>query len=319
MAATVLNIGGDVFDKQYYLIPGGAKLTKDGRIKQTPNNASGDHFVFPIKEVEKIEQIKEYLWSKIDDPVTRPRDRKACGRNYLMFCIGINVGLRYSDLVNLTWDKIFRADMETFRSIDARNKKEQKTGKQKVMYINDSIKQSVTRYIERFDPELGSDIAIFDTGYRKVETYIVDNSMCYRYTFLDGRGEKYERTVESDRNGNPKKDKDGNDIIGWLETIYLNGIVKSKGYRKDCKYPVSDTTVGNFIKEAGKYVGIDYPICTHSLRKTYAYQLYIKNQDNPFVLSYIQKMLGHANQADTIRYLGLEREMEEQMVMELNL
>lgn len=319
MAATILNLHGEAHERRYDIIPGCARLTRDGRIKKTPNNNKGDHFVFPIKEIEKIEPIKEYLWSKIDNPATRPRDKRAYGRNYLMFCLGINVGLRYSDLVNLTWDKIYRSDMKTFRTIDARNKKEQKTGKQKVIYINNSIKEAVTNYVERFEPELGNDIAVFDTSYRKIETYMSSNRMCYRYSYLDGSKEEYERVVEKDKKSNIRLNKEGKEIIVWLETVYKDGVIVSRRYRNECKYPVSNTTVSNFIKDIAEFAEIDYPLGTHSLRKTYAYQLYIKNQDNPFVLTYIQKMLGHTNQSDTIRYLGMEREMEERMVMKLNL
>lgn len=278
--------------QNYEIIPGGAKLTKAGKIKQTPNNGTDDHFVFPIKELDKIEQIKEYLWSKVDDPASRPRDRWAYGRNYLMFCIGINVGLRYSDLVNLTWNMIFRPDMKTFRTSDTRNKKEQKTGKLKTIFINKAIQDAVTRYINRFNPELGKDVSVFAMDGRK----IIENT----------------KSIIDEETGKIKK------VIISSYTIIVGDVVTEMS-KDSYRPPISDTAVGNFIKEASAAVGIKYAVCTHTLRKTYAYHLYVMNQDNPFILPYIQKMLGHVNQSDTIRYLGLEREMQERMVMGLNL
>ena len=34
------------------------KLTKDGKIKQTPNNQKNDRIVMPIKKVEDVERCK---------------------------------------------------------------------------------------------------------------------------------------------------------------------------------------------------------------------------------------------------------------------
>lgn len=47
MVATVLNLKGEVVEHQFELIPDGAKLTKDVKIKQAPNNNKGINLFFP--------------------------------------------------------------------------------------------------------------------------------------------------------------------------------------------------------------------------------------------------------------------------------
>lgn len=46
------------------------------------------NFVQPIRDPEKIQQIKEYLKEKNE-------------RNYILFVMGINTGLRISDILKL--------------------------------------------------------------------------------------------------------------------------------------------------------------------------------------------------------------------------
>lgn len=49
---------------------------------------------------------------------------------------------------------------------------------------------------------------------------------------------------------------------------------------------------------------------THSLRKTWAYHIYVNNaKSNPMILPTLQKMLNHSNQATTLRYIGITKEV----------
>jgi integrase len=58
---------------------------------------------------------------------------------------------------------------------------------------------------------------------------------------------------------------------------------------------------------------------THSLRKTWAYHLYINNSDNPMILPYLQKMLNHSSQAVTLRYIGITKEIIKDLYNSVNL
>lgn len=71
-------------------------------------------------------------------------------------------------------------------------------------------------------------------------------------------------------------------------------------------------TADDFIKEATTACGLKGRYSTHSIRKTYAYQLYINltNSGNAFALPIIQKFLNHRNSDTTLRYLGVDRQIQ---------
>lgn len=82
--------------------------------------------VQPIRELSKIRAMKNAL-------------RKSGERDYMLFCVGINTGLRISDILNL-------------RVSDVRGKThihitEQKTGKDKKFKINNALKDELEEYI----------------------------------------------------------------------------------------------------------------------------------------------------------------------------
>lgn len=64
-------------------------------------------------------------------------------RNALMFVIGINVGLRASDLLELKWSQIFDEDGNVVNGITV---KEEKTEKFRTFYLNDSCKTAFIEY-----------------------------------------------------------------------------------------------------------------------------------------------------------------------------
>ena len=82
--------------------------------------------VQPIRELSKIRAMKNAL-------------RKSGERDYMLFCVGINTGLRISDILNL-------------RVSDVRGKThihitEQKTGKDKKFKINSALKDELEEYV----------------------------------------------------------------------------------------------------------------------------------------------------------------------------
>ncbi len=82
--------------------------------------------VQPIREKEKIEQMKMELL-------------KSGLRDYMLFVIGINTGLRISDILNL---KVEDVKDNTHIVI-----KEKKNGKNKRFLINNSLKTELDKYI----------------------------------------------------------------------------------------------------------------------------------------------------------------------------
>jgi integrase len=86
--------------------------------------------VEPIRDKEKIKEIKKIL-------------KKKSYRNYMIFVLGINTGLRIGDLLSLKVE-------------DVKNKthiiiKEQKTLKNKQFLINKVLRQELTEYMKNMD------------------------------------------------------------------------------------------------------------------------------------------------------------------------
>lgn len=62
---------------------------------------------------------------------------------------------------------------------------------------------------------------------------------------------------------------------------------------------MSRHTVERMLKAEAEYVGIDYPLCTHSLRKTFGYHLRKSGVDLPTIM----RMFNHSSPEITMRYL----------------
>ncbi|TCT23376.1 phage integrase family protein [Melghiribacillus thermohalophilus] len=89
------------------------------------------NFVQPIRDPDMIQQIKDYLMEQ--NP-----------RNYMLFVIGINTGLRISDILHLKVKDV------TGMHITLR---EQKTKKRKKIRITPQLRRELKWYIEGKDPE----------------------------------------------------------------------------------------------------------------------------------------------------------------------
>lgn len=82
-------------------------------------------FVQPIREKEKIDALKAIL-------------KRQSGRNYFLFYLGINTGLRISDILPLKMSDVYNKEHI--------NITEQKTGKVRRQRINFELGQSINEY-----------------------------------------------------------------------------------------------------------------------------------------------------------------------------
>jgi integrase len=73
--------------------------------------------------------------------------------------------------------------------------------------------------------------------------------------------------------------------------------------RKGSK-PITRQHAHRILNAAAIAINMPDPIGTHTLRKTFAYTLYKKTGN----IALVQKILNHASQSDTMRYIGLEQE-----------
>lgn len=84
-------------------------------------------FVEPIKNKKQIEAMKTYL-------------RGQNIRNYLLLVLGINSGLRISDLLQLNIEDVYKQERIQLR--------EQKTGKFKDFPLSDTCKKAIQEYVK---------------------------------------------------------------------------------------------------------------------------------------------------------------------------
>lgn len=98
-------------------------------------------------------------------------------------------------------------------------------------------------------------------------------------------------------------------IVTKLEKVLKNYIKDMKDYeymfpsRKGSYDHIGVARVSTILKEAGEAFGLDN-ITAHSMRKTYAYCIFVESDYNIVV---VKEMLGHSSIEETKRYIGLDR------------
>lgn len=98
-----------------------------------------DHTSEPIKRLDDIDRISKYLISK-----GRYRDN-------MLFIVGINFGLRVSDLLQLRFIHIINEDLTfktTFPILEKKTKNTRKVKRNRYVTINESVMDAVTLYLE---------------------------------------------------------------------------------------------------------------------------------------------------------------------------
>lgn len=106
---------------------------------------AGDHKAEPIKSLEDIHRITEYLVAN-----ERYRDN-------MLFICGINFGLRISDLLRLRFCNLIDEDMtfkEEFPILEKKTAHTRKTKKNRWLSINDAVVDAVTLYLQHVPSKL---------------------------------------------------------------------------------------------------------------------------------------------------------------------
>lgn len=184
-------------------------------------------YVQPIKDKEQLQEFDDYLKNK------NPRD-------HIMFLLGVNLGLRISDILPL-------------KVKDVRNKQsvkvyEEKTGKFNQIIINHELKRALAEY----------------TKGMKDNDYLIKSR---------------------------KK----------TETGRQQHIDRVQAYR--------------ILRDAAKAVGYRGDIGTHSLRKTFGYRFYQKSGGD---VGALMRLFNHDDQTITLRYIGIEQEQVDDIIMNLH-
>ena len=116
----------------------------------------------------------------------------------------------------------------------------------------------------------------------------------------------------------PKKTKKHKKFV----KIFFNQTVKKALENYTNEYPIQDMDgyvfksregdshitsihLGKIIKDTAKEAGITKNICSHSLRKTWAFSIWHSAQDKSKALVMLQQCLAHSDSISTMRYIGI--------------
>ena len=125
-------------------------INKSDDGKTYDNRAGKKCEVYAFRDEDEIRRVIDVFDSRIER-ASKGTPRMIECRNKMLFVIGINIGIRASDLRTLTWDFFFRQDDDgnlTFRDgYNLRPKKTQKSGKYVTLYFNDAVKKIVNWYV----------------------------------------------------------------------------------------------------------------------------------------------------------------------------
>lgn len=192
--------------------------------------------VQPLRTKAEIERVKAAL--KAGNP-----------RDWAMFVLGINTGLRISDILSI---RVGNVVDPLFRRLHIKERVlivEKKTGKTRDVLLNDSARHALKKYLTASDLQYKEHSPLFPSR-------------------IGGGRLSIQR------------------VRAWT-----------------------------LINNAARQSGIEEKVGTHTMRKTYGYQLYQAGVD----VTRIQNMLNHSSPSVTLRYIGITRDETDAAVRALNL
>jgi len=107
--------------------------------------------VEPIKNPKDIQKIKQYLQGK------------ALKRDYALFVLGINIGLRASDLLKLTIGDVAEKERNKFKVKKSVEISEKKTGRRREFQINQSAKEAIELFLNNDRREASEEEYLFQS------------------------------------------------------------------------------------------------------------------------------------------------------------
>ena len=130
------------------------KLNKDGSVdKRRCNKVTGvSSEVYPFTSEIEIKAMIDVFDKRIDEAPDENKKQIAC-RNKMLFLIGINLGIRASDLCGLRYSFFYNDNGEFKDSYSLQPKKTKKTGKFVKLYFNQAVKKAITDYIVEYPIE----------------------------------------------------------------------------------------------------------------------------------------------------------------------
>ena len=127
------------------------KYNKDGSIdKRHSNKVAGvSSEVYAFNKEEEIKMMIDLFNKRIEEAPDENKKQIAC-RNKMLFLIGINVGLRASDLTQLKYSFFLNSD-GTFKEFYTLQPKKQRKQKKFVkIHFNQAVKKAIASYVEQY-------------------------------------------------------------------------------------------------------------------------------------------------------------------------
>ena len=114
------------------------------------------NFVEPVRSVKDLEKIKNLL--------------KLKKRDYLLFCLGINTGLRISDILNLNVADVLNKDCITII--------EKKTKKRKKIALNETLQKLIKEFLSSKQKNGALFKTRFNNRLDRVQAYRIIKKAC---------------------------------------------------------------------------------------------------------------------------------------------
>lgn len=198
-------------------------------------------------------------------------------RNWMIFIFGICTGLRCSDIICRQWKDVIDEYGNVKNEVRVT---ERKTGKRRTVSIDDRLYLALCEYVKAHKDKIEPEGYLFASNKKSTPHVCVD-------TVRKVLKEAIERSINDER----------------------------RAYNESIKDNVVDEN-GNVRRPKALVIG-----GSHSMRKTFAYQQYQAANRHAeemgmygqTALTYTQTLLNHGSAKDTIRYLDLSRELNEQM------
>lgn len=151
------------------------RYNKDGSVdKRHTNKVAGvSSEVYPFTSEEEIKAMIDVFNKHIDEAPDENK-RQIAARNKMLFLVGINLGIRASDLCGLKYSFFMNNNGSFKDSYSLQPKKTKKTGKYVKLFFNETVKKAITDYIEEY-PIQNMDEYLFKS--RKGDAHITEISL----------------------------------------------------------------------------------------------------------------------------------------------
>lgn len=130
------------------------RLNKDGTVSKVRSHkvAGISSEVYAFQSEAEIKAMIDAFDDKVNNAPDKDK-RWIAARNKMLFVLGINLGIRASDLCGLKYSFFINEDGSFKQHDSLQPKKTRKTGKFVKLFVNDSVKKAITQYLEEYPVE----------------------------------------------------------------------------------------------------------------------------------------------------------------------